>query len=188
MILSIPASKRSISLQAALEEFLMPTGTQIERSNTRSDLETAQQPTQPVSENSDISSSIADATSNALSLRQAEQTPKAETPVQNVPQPQSNTRPPANAQNTGSYGLYLDYLTKVKGNLEQDLSRNRNNLNVQNLVADIDIMISTMKRAENLPQNPTTQEEANQINFIRRGLETDFQMLASKIKALGGRN
>jgi hypothetical protein len=32
MILSIPASKRSISLQAALEEFLMPTGTQIERS------------------------------------------------------------------------------------------------------------------------------------------------------------
>ena len=49
-------------------------------------------------------------------------------------------------------------------------------------------MISTMRRAENLPQNSTTQDEANQINFIRRGLETDFQMLASKIKALGGRN
>ena len=190
MILSIPASKRSISLQAALEEFLMPTGTQIERSNTRSDLEPVpQQQTQTVSENPDISNSISNLVTDAQSISRAERTPTAETPpVQSAPNPQSNTRPPANAQNTGSYGLYLDYLTKVKGNLEQYLSRNSNNLNVQNLVADIDIMISTMRRAENLPQNSTTQDEANQINFIRRGLETDFQMLASKIKALGGRN
>ena len=59
---------------------------------------------------------------------------------------------------------------------------------VQNLVADIDIMISNMKRAENLSKNPTTQEEDNQINFIIRGLQTDFGILTSKIQALGGGN
>ena len=159
MILSIPASKRSISLQAALEEFLMPTGTQIERSNTRSILDpTAQQQTQTVSENPDISSSITNLTSNALSLRQAEQTPKAEVPIQSAPNPQSNVRSPANVE--AQTASYLSFLDQVENQVDAAIVQNPmfgNATFFKNLIVNARNVI---KRSQNSSLSPAQRQKA----------------------------
>ena len=132
----------------------------VERSNTRSDLEPVpQQQTQPVPENPDVSSSIADLTSNALSLRQAEQTPTAETPlVQSEPNPQSNTRSPANVE--AQTASYLSFLDQVENRVDAAIVQNPmfgNATFFKNLIVKARNVIS---RSQNPSLSPAQRQKA----------------------------
>ena len=159
MILSIPESKRSISLQAALEEFLMPAGARIKESNTRSDLEPVpQQQTQTDSENPNISNSISNLVTNVQSISQADQTPKAEVPVQRAPSPQPNTRSAANVE--AQTASYLSFLDQVEDRVDAAIAQNPRFGNAtffKNLIVNARNVI---RRSQNPSLSPAQRQKA----------------------------